>query len=104
MSTAVAKVPTLSELATEINRNHELALDSMGKAFDHAVMAGLLLIEAKAQFPHGGWLKWLKANVKIGVRQAQNYMKKAKRRCAFEHEEGHSRACAAKGGAGERLG
>jgi hypothetical protein len=77
MTTAVAKVPTLSELATEINRNHELALDSMGKAFDHAVEAGLLLIEAKAQFPHGGWLKWLKANVKIGVRQAQNYMKVA---------------------------
>jgi Protein of unknown function (DUF3102) len=49
----------------------------VGQSFDHAVKAGLLLIEAKQQFPHGGWLKWLKANVKIGVRQAQNYMKVA---------------------------
>jgi Protein of unknown function (DUF3102) len=77
MSTAVAKVPALSELASDINENHELALMYVGQSFDHAVKAGLLLIEAKAQFPHGGWLKWLKANVKIGVRQAQNYMKVA---------------------------
>jgi Protein of unknown function (DUF3102) len=77
MSAAVAKAPSLSELASDINRNHELALMYVGQSFDHAVKAGLLLIEAKAQFPHGGWLKWLKANVKIGVRQAQNYMKVA---------------------------
>src|SRR5262249_50605430 len=45
-----------------------------GQAFDHAVKAGLMLIEAKRQVGHGKWEKWLEANVKVGIRQAQNYM------------------------------
>jgi Protein of unknown function (DUF3102) len=72
---ASVAVVDLSEVAADINKNHELALDGMAQAFDHAVKAGLLLIEAKKLFPHGGWLKWLKANVRFGVRHAQNYMK-----------------------------
>ena len=77
MGKALAKLPTLSELATDINENHELALMYVGQSFDHAVKAGLLLIEAKAQVQHGKWLAWLKANVKVSARQAQNYMKVA---------------------------
>jgi hypothetical protein len=77
MGTAVAKAPTLSDLAADINENHELARMFVGQAFDHAVKAGLLLIEAKKQVPHGQWLAWLKANVEVGTKQAQNYMKVA---------------------------
>ena len=100
MGTAVAKTPTLANLATDINENHELALMYVGQSFDHAVKAGLLLIEAKAQVPHGQWLAWLKANVKMGARQASNYMRVAA--CPDEirsgvadlsSEEGGPRAC-----------
>jgi DUF3102 family protein len=74
---AAAAAPPLSELAAEINQNHELAVMYVGQSFDHAVKAGLLLLQAKQQVKHGEWAKWLKANVKIGARQAQNYMKVA---------------------------
>ena len=42
--------------------------------------AGDLLIEAKTQIPHGGWLPWLKANVEISDRTARVYMQSAKNR------------------------
>src|SRR5262245_48374341 len=80
MALAVAKVEPglgLSELATEINQNHELAHMYAGQAFDHAVKAGLLLIEAKELVQHGEWLVWLRINLTMKPRQAQNYMKVA---------------------------
>jgi hypothetical protein len=75
MGTAVAKVPTLSELATDINENYELAASHYGQSFEHIVKAGLLIAQAKRQVGHGEWAKWVKANLKFGVRQASNYMK-----------------------------
>lgn len=69
--------PSLSDIAAEINQQHDLARVYAGQAFDHAAKAGLLLIEAKRHVPHGKWLAWLKANVKVSARQAQNYMKLA---------------------------
>jgi Protein of unknown function (DUF3102) len=78
MGTAVAAAaPPLSDLAADIDAHHDLARQHAGQAFDHAVKAGLLLIEAKRQVRHGEWAKWLKANVKVGARQASNYMKVA---------------------------
>ena len=67
----------LATLATDINEQHERAVMYVGQSFDAAVRAGLLLIDAKEQVPHGQWLKWLKANVKVGARQAANYMRVA---------------------------
>jgi hypothetical protein len=43
----------------------------------HAVAAGKLLIEAKAQIPHGQWLMWLREHVQIPERTAQRYMEVA---------------------------
>ena len=43
MSNALAKVPLLTDLARDINENHQLALMHFGQSFDHAVKAGLLL-------------------------------------------------------------
>jgi hypothetical protein len=77
MATALKVVPALSDLAADINENHDLALMHVGQSFDHAVKAGLLLMDAKKQVPHGKWLAWLKANVKVGARQAANYMRVA---------------------------
>ena len=40
--------------------------------------AGRLLIQAKDQVGHGGWLRWLKANTSVSERTAQYYMKLAR--------------------------
>ena len=40
--------------------------------------AGRLLIQAKDQVGHGGWLPWLKANTSVSERTAQAYMKVAR--------------------------
>jgi len=37
-----------------------------------------MLIEAKDQFQHGGWIAWLKGNCEFSVRQAQQYMQIAR--------------------------
>jgi hypothetical protein len=66
MSTAVAAAaPPLSDLAADIDAHHDLARQHAAQAFDHAVKAGLLLLQAKEQVKHGEWLNWLRANVKV---------------------------------------
>ena len=59
-------------------------LKSLSDAMRHAMTAGDLLIEAKAQIPHGAWLPWLAANVEISERSAQLYMRMAKNRAEIE--------------------
>lgn len=54
---------TLNTLAADINREHHLAEESAQTAVEHAISAGELLIQAKAQHKHDGWLKWLKSYV-----------------------------------------
>ncbi len=77
--TALERVPTrdLTTLAAEIRREHEKAEADYQSAFAHAIRAGALLIEAKAQVKHGEWLPWLKANFPGSVRSAQGYMRLA---------------------------
>src|SRR5262249_7175396 len=43
-----------------------------------AIAAGDLLLKAKAQLKHGGWLDWLKANCEISERTVQAYMRLAR--------------------------
>ena len=44
----------------------------------HAIKAGKLLLQAKAQLPHGQFLPWLESNCWGSARQAQRYMRAAK--------------------------
>ena len=67
------------ELAVQINEHHRLAYRYATKAIEHARQAGELLIKAKYELPHGGWLSWLEANCDVGEREAQRYMRLAKR-------------------------
>src|SRR5271169_5322727 len=62
---------SLADLARRINIAHETVVAS---SIEHAVEAGKLLLEAKAQVPHGEWMKWLKANCKVSGRTARLYM------------------------------
>lgn len=71
----------LMSLAAGINREHNLAEQMAKSAIEHALKAGELLIQAKAQCKHGGWLPWLEGSLDIGARQAQKYMR------LFTHRE-----------------
>ena len=68
----------LDNLATDINREHELAEQAARTAVEHAMKAGELLTEAKATVAHGEWLPWLKTNVVFSERTAQAYMRIAR--------------------------
>ena len=68
-----------SELAAQINEHHRLAYRYATKAIEHARQAGELLIKAKFEIPHGGWLPWLEANCDVGEREAQRYMRLSRR-------------------------
>jgi len=58
-------------IASSINDHLAAAEQATKRGLEHAIAAGALLIEAKSLVDHGGWLPWLEANCRVGVRQAQ---------------------------------
>jgi hypothetical protein len=65
---------SLATLAAEINREAGLADEAWALAVQHALRAGELLIQAKAELRHGEWLPWLRDNFERSERTAQLYM------------------------------
>lgn len=61
-------------IASEINRLHQLAAKTATEAMGYAKAAGLLLIEIKAQLPHGQFGKWVNENISVSQRQVQRYL------------------------------
>ena len=78
MSGQITSGASLSQLAEAINAEHRACTEAMHTGLAHAVQAGQLLIEAKAQHKHGGWLKWLDGNFGGTPRAAQQYMRVAR--------------------------
>jgi len=74
---AAAESDTLATLAESINAEHDAALQAARSAIEHARRCGQLLIDAKAKIGHGDFLAWIKANCRVGDRQARNYMRLA---------------------------
>jgi hypothetical protein len=70
----------LPDLAADIRREVDAAEADYRSAVAHAIRAGELLIEAKAQVPHGGWLSWLEANTSVSDRHARRFMQLARNR------------------------
>lgn len=70
----------LLDLAARIDAEHGEVAAALQSALGHAISAGELLIEAKRQIKHGGWLPWLKANCSVPARTASHYIRLAKRR------------------------
>jgi N6-adenosine-specific RNA methylase IME4 len=68
----------LSSLASEINRECDLAERAWSSALEHALRAGELLNEAKARVRHGTWTAWLRKNFERSPRLAQSYMQLAR--------------------------
>src|SRR5437660_94580 len=75
---------SLAELAARIRAEHEATADSLKRSVEHAMAAGDLLLEAKAQLKHGQWLPWLSEHCAMSERTAQLYMQIAKNREAIE--------------------
>ena len=53
--------PPLSDIAARINEAHDRASASAKSAVEAGIEAGHLLLQAKEQVRHGGWLPWLEA-------------------------------------------
>ena len=68
----------LPMLAAEIKRAHNKARTAASTCLECAIEAGKLLIEAKANVPHGRWLDWLRDNCDMQERTAQHYTRLAK--------------------------
>jgi N6-adenosine-specific RNA methylase IME4 len=65
---------SLRDLAARINAEHTEVVHALKAGIEHGTKAGHLLIEAKAQIKHGGWLPWLKVYCLISARTATTYM------------------------------
>jgi hypothetical protein len=70
----------LDTLAERIKAEHLACDAAMSDALGHALDAGDLLIEAKAQVGWGDWEEWVVANCGVSVRRAQEYMQLARGR------------------------
>ena len=68
---------TINALPAEIAAAHEAAQKAHKSAVAHAVQAGLLLLCAKDEVPHGEWLAWINDNCKFSARTATGYMRLA---------------------------
>ena len=84
MTTTKELGTNLPTLASQINAEHEACEKSARSAIGHAMRAGELLIEAKAQVEHGQWLPWLKDNFAGSARTAQAYTRVARNRSELE--------------------
>ena len=73
-----AGTAVLENLAAEINAEHRACEASANTALHHAIRAGELLVEAKTNQKHGGWLKWLDENFEGSVSLANKYMQAAR--------------------------
>lgn len=71
--------PDLSDLARQIAAEHAAAEGVGADSLEHARRAGVLLIQAREQCPHGAWLPWLGDNFPGSRRTASLYIQVAER-------------------------
>jgi len=75
----------LDHLAVAIREQHEACEAAMSATVQHAIRAGELLAEAKAQVAHGEWLPWLSENFDGSRTVAWTYMRLASNVQRVEH-------------------
>jgi hypothetical protein len=85
----------LGDIAARIRDEHDACAHAMKRGFEHAVAAGRLLIEAKAQVAHGQWRQWLGDNVPASERTCQTYMQVARAFVALGGDEANAQRVAA---------
>ena len=70
----------LGTLADKINAEHRACQAAANTALEHAMNAGDLLLEVRAECPHGTWQDWVDDNFEGSLRTSQIYMYLARRR------------------------
>jgi len=75
---------SLADLAVRIRQEHDAVAGALKTSLAHAMMAGDLLLQAKAQVPHGQWLPWLCDRCQVSERMAQRYIRLARNRGLIE--------------------
>ncbi len=85
-ATDLSRSNSLTDLAARFKVEHQACITSLADSIRHAIAAGELLIEAKAQLKHGQWLPWLSGHCEVSERSAQLYMRAAKNRTTIESE------------------
>jgi hypothetical protein len=88
----VGEIESSVDLVTAINDEHRRCDEAVSTALDHAMRAGDLLIEARADIGHGNWQAWIEENFEGSLRRAQEYMRLAKNRESIEAEKARSSA------------
>src|SRR5262245_40621328 len=83
-NTDINRSNSLADLAAQIRAEHEATSAALKSSVEHAIKAGDLLLEAKAQIKHGQWLPWLQEHCELSERSAQLYMRIAKERETIE--------------------
>ncbi len=78
------KPDSLDDLASQIRIASSEAMRHANEATEGALLAGKLLLEAKAQIEHGAWESWVTANCELAPRTARAYMQLAKTVPALE--------------------
>jgi hypothetical protein len=84
--TAITKVEGsnyLAELRERLKDEHAAVAKALKTSLKHALTAGDILIEAKAQLEHGQWLPWLKS-CGLSERTTQRYIRLARYRTTIE--------------------
>jgi transcriptional regulator with XRE-family HTH domain len=77
------RVP-LAALAQQVRAEHRAAARGGAEELAHARRAGDLLLRAKEQVPHGGWLSWLRDRGRVNQRTAHAYMRVAQHWSSIE--------------------
>lgn len=86
MESDLTRSNSLTNLAVRIVAEHQAVSTALKDSVRHAITAGELLIEAKAQVPRGQWLPWLRDHCTLSERTAQLYMRVAKNRERIEDQ------------------
>jgi hypothetical protein len=81
--TDVATSNSLTDLRERLKNEYAAVVHSLKASVSHAMAAGDLLFEAKAQLNHGQWLPWLES-CGISERTAQRCMRLARNRTVIE--------------------
>jgi hypothetical protein len=64
----------IETIITQINTHHQKAMKQAKDAVGSAKAAGQLLLQVKDTIPYGEWTNWIKANLTVSDRQAQQYI------------------------------
>ena len=84
IQTKAVELSLVKDPGTEINELHQKICLAARTTVEDAIRVGELLAQQHKVCPHGGWLSWLKENVKFSDTTARKYQRVYENRAKFE--------------------